>query len=89
MISTEFTPVRCPSMNRAAAASGLGAVLLDLGRTPEARRYLREGLTQWEAHVPSEPDRIHEVRDMLTRADSMARTAEHDDQPELATESRP
>jgi tetratricopeptide (TPR) repeat protein len=57
---------------RAAAASGLGAVLLDLGRPTEARRYLREGLTQWEAHVPAEADRVREVRQLLASADSTA-----------------
>jgi serine/threonine-protein kinase len=57
---------------RASAASGLGAVLLDLGHLPQARRYLREGLTQWEAHAPPEPDPIREVRDLLARADSTA-----------------
>ncbi|HEU4464602.1 MAG TPA: serine/threonine-protein kinase [Gemmatimonadota bacterium] len=55
---------------RAAAATGLGAVLLDAGRSPEAERYLREGLGQWEAHVPREPDRIREVRELLARAAS-------------------
>jgi serine/threonine-protein kinase len=55
---------------RAAAASGLGALLLDLGRPTEARRYLREGLSQWDAHDPPEPDRIREVRELLARADS-------------------
>jgi hypothetical protein len=35
---------------------------------------LREGLTQWEAHVPAEPDRIREVSQLLTRADSTAGT---------------
>ena len=53
---------------RASAASGLGAVLLDLGRPAEARRYLREGLTQWEAHDPPESERIREVRELLAPA---------------------
>jgi serine/threonine-protein kinase len=62
--------------HRAATAEGLGAVLLDAGRLPEAARYLREGLAQWEAHVPLEPDRIREVRDLLIRATSIAGTQE-------------
>jgi tetratricopeptide (TPR) repeat protein len=57
---------------RAAAASGLGAVMLDLGRPAEARRYLHEGLTQWEAHAPPEPERIGEVRELMASADSTA-----------------
>ncbi|HYO45700.1 MAG TPA: serine/threonine-protein kinase [Gemmatimonadota bacterium] len=58
--------------HRAAAATGFGAVLLDQGRLPEATRYLREGLAQWEAHAPVEPDRIREVHKLLARADSAA-----------------
>jgi serine/threonine-protein kinase len=57
---------------RASAASGLGVVLLDLGRPVEAKSYLREGLTQWEAHDPAEPNRIREVRELLARANSTA-----------------
>jgi serine/threonine-protein kinase len=54
--------------DRAAAATGLGAVLLDLGRPAEAATYLREGLTQWRARVPAEPDRIAETQALLDRA---------------------
>jgi serine/threonine-protein kinase len=63
---------------RAAAASGLGAVLLDRGRTADARRHLREGLMQWEAHDPREPNRIGEVRELLARSDSTAGAAQGD-----------
>jgi serine/threonine-protein kinase len=57
---------------RASAASGLGALLLDLGRSAEAKRYLREGLSQWDAHHPADPERIREVRELFARADSTA-----------------
>lgn len=53
---------------RAAAATGLGAVLLDAGRPGEAEPYLREGLAQWEAHGPPDPARIAETRALLQRA---------------------
>jgi tetratricopeptide (TPR) repeat protein len=53
---------------RAAAATGLGAVLLDAGRSGEAERYLREGLAQWRAHRPADPDGVAETRALLARA---------------------
>jgi serine/threonine protein kinase len=55
--------------HRASAATGLGSVLLDAGRTAEARRYLREGLAQWEAHRPAAPERVAEARELLGRAE--------------------
>jgi serine/threonine-protein kinase len=54
--------------DRAAAATGLGAVLLDLDRSAEAARYLREGLAQWQARSPVEPDRVAEAEALLARA---------------------
>jgi serine/threonine-protein kinase len=57
---------------RAAAASGLGAMLLESGRAGEARDYLREGLAQWEAHVPPEPELLREVGTLIARADSVS-----------------
>jgi serine/threonine-protein kinase len=54
--------------DRAAAATGLGAVLLDLGRPAEAARYLREGLAQWQAREPAEPERVAEAEALLERA---------------------
>jgi tetratricopeptide (TPR) repeat protein len=54
--------------DRAAAATGLGAVLLDMGRPAEAAGYLREGLAQWQAREPAEPDRVAEARALLDRA---------------------
>jgi tetratricopeptide (TPR) repeat protein len=53
---------------RAASATGLGAVLLDAGRPGDAERYLREGLAQWQAHSPPDPDRLAEARALLARA---------------------
>jgi tetratricopeptide (TPR) repeat protein len=53
---------------RAAAATGLGAVLLDGGRAGEAERYLREGLVQWQGHSPPDPDGVAEARALLARA---------------------
>ncbi|HEX9639489.1 MAG TPA: serine/threonine-protein kinase [Acidobacteriota bacterium] len=53
---------------RAAAATGLGAVLLDAGRPAEAERCLREGLTQWEAAQRPEPNQIAEARALLKRS---------------------
>jgi tetratricopeptide (TPR) repeat protein len=53
---------------RAAAATGLGAVLLDAGLQAEAERYLREGLAQWETHPRPEPNRIAEARTLLERS---------------------
>jgi serine/threonine-protein kinase len=54
--------------DRAAAATGLGAVLLDMGRPAEAAGYLREGLSQWEARKPADPERVAEARALLDRA---------------------
>jgi serine/threonine-protein kinase len=54
--------------DRAAAATGLGAVLLDLARPAEAARYLREGLAQWQARDPAEPGRVAEAAALLERA---------------------
>jgi tetratricopeptide (TPR) repeat protein len=53
--------------DRAAAATGLGAVLLDRGRTAEAAGYLREGLAQWQAREPAEPERVAEAQALLAR----------------------
>ena len=53
---------------RAAAATGLGAVLLDAGRNGEAERYLREGLAQWQAQSPPDPDDLARARALLARA---------------------
>ena len=53
---------------RAAAATGLGAVLLDAGRAGEAERYLREGLAQWQAHSPPDPDGLARVHALVARA---------------------
>jgi serine/threonine-protein kinase len=54
--------------DRAAAATGLGAVLLDQGRHAEAARYLREGLAQWQAGDPARPERVAEAQALLDRA---------------------
>jgi hypothetical protein len=54
--------------DRAAAATGLGAVLLDRGRPAEAASYLREGLAQWQARTPAEPERVAEAEALLARA---------------------
>jgi serine/threonine-protein kinase len=54
--------------DRAAAATGLGAVLLDMGRPAEAARYAREGLTQWQARQPAEPGHVAEAQALLERA---------------------
>ena len=54
--------------DRAAAATGLGAVLLDGNRPAEAARYLREGLAQWQLRNPPRPERVAEARALLDRA---------------------
>ena len=54
--------------DRAAAATGLGAVLLDMDRPAEAAPYLREGLAQWQARNPAQPERVEEARTLLDRA---------------------
>jgi serine/threonine-protein kinase len=58
--------------DRAATATGLGAVLLDAGRPAEAQRYLREGLAQWEGRRPAELERVQEARALLDRARATA-----------------
>ena len=54
--------------DHAAAATGLGSVLLDLDRPAEAARYLREGLAQWKARRPAESERVAEAQALLDRA---------------------
>ncbi|MGI9076695.1 MAG: tetratricopeptide repeat protein [Gemmatimonadaceae bacterium] len=51
----------------AAAATGLGAVVLDAGRPREAEQYLREGLAQWEGNPAPDSARIAEARALLIR----------------------
>ena len=58
--------------DRAAAATGLGSVLLDRDRPAEAARYLREGLAQWQAGDPARPERAAEAEALLDRAQSPA-----------------
>ena len=58
--------------DRAAAATGLGSVLLDRDRPAEAARYLREGLAQWQAGDPARPERAAEAEALLDRAHSPA-----------------
>lgn len=52
---------------RAAAAIGLGAVLIDADRPREAEPYLREGVAQWEQNPSPDSTRIAEARALLIR----------------------
>lgn len=51
----------------AAAATGLGSVLLDAGRPREAEPYLREGVTEWERNSAPDSTGIAEARALLIR----------------------
>lgn len=52
---------------RAAAATGLGAVLFDSARPREAEQLIREGVTEWERNATADPTRIAEARALLIR----------------------
>ena len=53
---------------RAAAATGLGAVLLKRNRPREAEPYLREAVLQWERNAAPDSVRLAEARDLLIQA---------------------
>jgi hypothetical protein len=52
---------------RAAAATGLGSVLIDAGQPSAAEPFLREGMTAWQRNAAPDSALMAEARDLLSR----------------------